>query len=334
MMHDLDPQKLSQRPPHPHSCATLPSIFATNTTVDSRARKRPCSSTPTAFVSCSAAAAGSASGALRSMSTIRLPLSVVKGIRLSLAPGSPAGALPFRIRALQPASGGSAAIRRTVRCAKVGVISTGIGYEVPTLSQSLDSSTHTTIFFAASCTSFSRRSAPLPPLTTLRSRSTASADPIARSIEAVLSALRQGMPSRCSSASVLSEVGTALMPDSSPLLIRSASRSSTKPTVEPVPTPSTMPDVTSVSTACQPAAAASLERWCDRRGAASACCLARGAGAALGSPSPASTPKMSGGSSAASGYEDCAPRRCTEMDATWTAPGSASASGLPHEAIR
>mmetsp|Transcript_5350 Transcript_5350/g.17779 ORF Transcript_5350/g.17779 Transcript_5350/m.17779 type:complete len:294 (-) Transcript_5350:1108-1989(-) len=220
-------------PPHPHSCATLPSIFATNTTVDSRARKRPCSSTPTAFVSCSAAAAGSASGALRSMSTIRLPLSVVKGIRLSLAPGSPAGALPFRIRALQPASGGSAAIRRTVRCAKVGVISTGIGYEVPTLSQSLDSSTHTTIFFAASCTSFSRRSAPLPPLTTLRSRSTASADPIARSIEAVLSALRQGMPSRCSSASVLSEVGTALMPDSSPLLIRSASRSSTKPTVEP-----------------------------------------------------------------------------------------------------
>jgi len=63
-----------------------------------------------------------------------MPLSVVKGIRLSLAPGSPAGALPFRIRALQPASAGSAAIRRTVRCAKVGVISTGIGYEVPTYS--------------------------------------------------------------------------------------------------------------------------------------------------------------------------------------------------------
>ena len=93
-------------------------------------------------------------------------------------------------------------------------------------------------------TIFSLNSAPPPPLTRFPSGSTESAPSIATSRRECVSSVTSGMPSASACSLVRTEVGMATTSRSSPDLSFCPTRSTAKKAVEPVPSPTTMPERT------------------------------------------------------------------------------------------
>mmetsp|Transcript_49870 Transcript_49870/g.106594 ORF Transcript_49870/g.106594 Transcript_49870/m.106594 type:complete len:228 (-) Transcript_49870:825-1508(-) len=222
-----------------------PSLPATITSA-AMPQKRPCSTTPTTACNSAAAASASARGPSKKTSTMWFPLSVSAG-------ASPSALLvaaePSRNLGVLPAREGSAPMLRSVLAWQKAVTSTGTGKEGPSESQSFDSSTMTMNLSAHTSTIFSRSRAPPPPLTRLRPLSTASAPSIATSIFGCVSSETSGMPSDLACSSVRTDVGIATIRSSSPVASFFPSRSTAKYAVEPVPSPTTIPERTCASIA-------------------------------------------------------------------------------------
>mmetsp|Transcript_14259 Transcript_14259/g.37830 ORF Transcript_14259/g.37830 Transcript_14259/m.37830 type:complete len:224 (-) Transcript_14259:16-687(-) len=173
-----------------------------------------------------------------------------------MAISSPSGLFvaddPMRSTGLQPFSAGRLPTTRIVCSWQNGVISTGRGNPGPSALHSLDSSTMTMNFFAMISTIFSRRSAPPPPLTRKRLGSTSSAPSIATSSSERSLSVHSGMPSSSACSLVRTDVGMHMMSFSVPSLRSCPTRSTANAAVEPVPSPTVMPDLTWSSTALYP----------------------------------------------------------------------------------
>mmetsp|Transcript_31451 Transcript_31451/g.73212 ORF Transcript_31451/g.73212 Transcript_31451/m.73212 type:complete len:281 (+) Transcript_31451:238-1080(+) len=226
-------------PPTPHMEYT-PFLPATITSA-AIPQNSPCSTTPTTPCNSTAATDGSARGASKKTSTMQLPLSVMAGV----VPSSLLFAAdPSRNLGVHPTKDGSAPMARMVLAWQKEATSTGTGNEGPSASHSFDSSTMTMNLRAHTSTIFSRSRAPPPPLTRFSSLSTASAPSIATSSVGCVSSETSGMPSAFACASVRTDVGIATIWSSSPAASFCPSRSTAKYAVDPVPRPTTIPEVT------------------------------------------------------------------------------------------
>ena len=122
--------------------------------------------------------------------------------------------------------------------------SNGSANLVPSTGDSLPSSATRITRALAWATIFSRSSAPPPPLMTSSAGSISSAPSIVRSSRTGRSSFIIGIPSATASSCTALEVAIAVMPVSSPRLIRVAISRVAKIAVEPVPSPMVMPDRT------------------------------------------------------------------------------------------
>mmetsp|Transcript_14363 Transcript_14363/g.34751 ORF Transcript_14363/g.34751 Transcript_14363/m.34751 type:complete len:247 (-) Transcript_14363:17-757(-) len=213
--------------------------------------KMPWSTTPTVLFSALAAARTSLMLVLKDRSTMKLPLSVTAGL-------SPSGLLleqsPVRSTARHPATSGRAATVLTVWRWQKGVISTGSGKLGPRPAHSLELSTMQMNLSDITSTIFSRRRAPPPPLISDRPGSTASAPSMATSSFERSLSVQSGIPRPSACSRVFSLVGMQITSVSSPDLSFCPTRSTAKKAVEPVPSPTTIPERTWSSTALYPAA--------------------------------------------------------------------------------
>src|SRR5258708_5488415 len=143
------------------------------------------------------------------------------------------------------------------RCARVapwanGRTSMATAQRSPTRVESLVSSTMMTFFFAAKFTIFSRVCAAPPPLTRSSAALTSSAPSTLTSMDHGPSSPSRGMPQRVASARVSSDVGTPVT--RSPARTRSASSSTKRRAVEPLPRPMIPPLAGTSSRAARAAA--------------------------------------------------------------------------------
>ncbi|MNL23975.1 hypothetical protein D3C87_1453930 [compost metagenome] len=110
----------------------------------------------------------------------------------------------------------------------------------PRVSTSLELSAITIMASEAAATIFSRRSAPPPPLIRFSAASISSAPSTVTSSRSRASRSESGMPQSRAWRAVASEVGTPTI--SSPCATRSPNRSTKWRAVEPVPSPTFIPD--------------------------------------------------------------------------------------------
>ncbi len=208
-------------------------------------RNRPCSTTPARRASWAESRAGSAIGG-KVQSRIQLPSSVTK---TSLS-------APRRTFTSAPRSARYSSSSRHANC----TTSTGSARcATRAAATSLVSSTTITSRRLAWATIFSWRSAPPAPLIRLKSGSTSSAPSMVRSMTGCSANVVSGMPTSAASSALAFDVGMpstfCRSPDPTSTPIRRIADS----VVLPVPSPTTMPELTK-SAARSPAACLSSSR--------------------------------------------------------------------------
>src|SRR5262245_4353861 len=199
-------------------------------------RNRPWSTTP----GMSARARPTATG-----SVIRPKLQSARRLPLSLTTASPCRRRNLTWPSRLICDTNRASLRR-VAPAPNGTISTARG-NAPSVATCFDRSPMITNRRELAATIFSRTRAPPPPLIRLSLGSISSAPSMVRSSVSTSSRLVSRIPREVASCCVASDVGTATM--SSPPLTCSASNGSKAATVEPVPSPRSIPCFTSASAA-------------------------------------------------------------------------------------